>query len=144
MLVNTLVSVGARPAPVMPVECVDDDARRLDETGVDERPQRERGGGDVAARRGDEPGALQLVAMQFGQPEHGLGEQVELGVLEAVEGGIGGRILQPERRREIDDTADVADQRRREIHRRAVREAEEHQIEPEPRRRVELAETRSG
>ena len=139
------VGVGRRTAGAGDArQCVDHHARGLDQAGVDERAQRQRRGGDVAARRGNQPGALQLVAVQFGQPEHGLGEQFGLGVLEAVVGRVGGRILQPERRREIDDTADVTDQRRRELHRSAVREAEEDQIEPEQSLRVELAEHEVG
>ncbi len=91
-------------------ERVDHDPGRLDQAGLDEWSQRERGGGDVAAGCRDEPGALQIVAMQFGQSEHGLRQQVELRVLEAVERRVGGRILEPERRRQVDDTADAAHQ----------------------------------
>ena len=144
MLVNTLVSVGARPAPVIPVSVLTTMPVVSIEAGLDERPQRQRRRRHVAAGGGDEAGALQLGAVQFGQAEHGLFQQVELGVLEPVERRVGSRVLQAERRRQVDDAADVADQRRREFHRGAVRQPEEHEVEPVDRRGVELGEHQVG
>ncbi len=56
----------------------------LDHAALDERAQRQRGRRDVAAGGRDQARALQLVAVQLGQPVHGLGEQRRLVVLEAV------------------------------------------------------------
>ncbi len=72
MFVNTFVSVGARPAPVIPVSVLTtmpvDSTRPAATSGR----KRQRRCGDVASRRGDEPCSLQLGSMEFGQSEHRL------------------------------------------------------------------------
>ena len=113
-----------------PAGGVDDHAGALDEAGVEQRRQGERGGRDVAAGRGDEPGADQLLAVALGQAVGGLGEQGRLVVLEAVPLRVQRGVLEPVGRRQVDDAADPSDELRREGHRRLVREAEEHDVEP--------------
>ena len=55
---------------------VDDEPGALDEPGVEQRGEGERRRRDVAAGRGDEPGADELLAVPLGQAVHGLGEQL--------------------------------------------------------------------
>jgi hypothetical protein len=72
---------------------VDDHAGRLDQAGLDERPQRERRRRHVAAGRRDEACSHQLGTVQLGEPVDGLGEQVGLVVLEAVVRRVVGGVL---------------------------------------------------
>ncbi len=108
---------------------VDDDARRLDRTLAHEGRQGEARRRDVAARRGDQPGALELAAVQLGQPVDRLGEQLRLVVLEPVPAGVQAGVLQPVGGGEVDDAADPPDELRGERHRRLVGKPEEHEIE---------------
>ena len=62
----------------MPVMLFDHDARGLDQAGTHQRRERQGGGGDVAAGRGHQRCAAQLVAVQFGQAVHGLRQQLGL------------------------------------------------------------------
>ena len=82
---TSVVAVGGAAGAGDAAGGVDDDARVVSiEAGVEQRRERQRRRRDVAAGRGDEPGALQLGAVQLGQAVHGLGEQLGLVVLEAV------------------------------------------------------------
>ena len=63
---------------------VDDDALLLDRAGLDQRPQRQAGGGRVAAGRGDALRRLDLVAEKFGQAVGEAVEQLGPGVRLAV------------------------------------------------------------
>ena len=94
----------------------------------------------MTSRGGDQPGAFQFRAVQLREPEHRFGEQLRLRVFEAVELRVRGCIGEPEGGREIHDAADRSHERGRQLHRRVVREAEEHQIESAHRVDVELAE----
>ena len=78
--------------------------------------------------------------MQLGQAEHRCREQIRLVVVEPVPRRIQRGVLQPERRREVDQAADLAVQLRRQRHRRLVWETEEDDIEALGFGRVELVE----
>ena len=141
---NIDVCLSARPAPLTPViESTITPVGSID-TGLDQRRQRQRRRRDVAAGRGDQRRLLQVLAVQLGQPEHGRGQQLGLVVGEAVPRRVQRRVLQPVRRREVDEAADLAVQLRRQRHRRLVRQAEEDDVEPLGHRRVELVEHEVG
>ena len=109
---------------------IHDEPGALDEAGVEQRGERERRRGHVAAGRGDESGADEVLAVALGQPVDGLGEQLGLVVLEAVPLRVQRGVLQPVGGREVDDAADPAHELRGERHRRLVGQAHEHDVEP--------------
>ena len=86
--------------------CVDDDAGRLDEASAQERSERQRGRGDLAARRGYQTGAGEVLTEQLRQAVHGVGQQARRLVLLAIPLRIERRIVQTEVGSEVDDVRD--------------------------------------
>ena len=126
---NALVGVGDRPAPDTPLAASTISPVGSIEPGVEQRRERERRRSDVATGGGDEAGALELGPVSLGQAVDRLGEQLGLVVLEPVPLRVQRGVLEAERRRQVDDAADPADELRRQGHRGLVREAEEHDVE---------------
>ena len=75
---------------------------RLDRAGLDQRAQREVGGGRIAARRGDALRRLDLVAEEFGQAVGEAAEQVGPGMRLAVPALIIGGAVEAEVGAEVD------------------------------------------
>ena len=109
---------------------VDDDPRRFDETPIEQRSESQRRGGDVAPGRGNQAGADEIAPTAFGEAVDSTAEQLRLIVSEPVPPRIGGRIAEPERRREIDDAPDLVDELRHDTKGGLVGQSEEDEIEP--------------
>ena len=82
---------------------VDDDLVRIDRLRLEQRDQRQFGARRVAAGIGDEPRLFHVRPIDLGEPVDRLLLQFRREMLVAVPARIGGRIGQPEIRREVDD-----------------------------------------
>ena len=134
---KAVVGVGVRPAPETPLAASTMIPFRSSSPASISGASASVAAVDVAPWRGDQAGALQLVAMPLRQPVHGLGQQLGLIVGEAVPLWVRGGVLQAERRREVHDAADVVDQLRRGGQAGGVREAQEDDVETVQPLRVE-------
>ena len=118
-----------RPAPETPEHASATIPDGFDEAAREQRCQREADRGRVATRVGDVHGRRELRPVQLDEPER---ERVdELG------GGVGLAVpllvrtgREPEVGAEVDDVRDLRDHRRRDPLRLAVRQREEHHVEP--------------
>ena len=107
-----MVSLGVRPAAGDAALGVDDDVRRLDQAGLQQRGQGQDGAGRIAARIGHQLGRRNLVAEQLGQAVDDLAHAVRIGVLLAVPLGVDFRVVETVVGAEIDDPPAGVQQRR--------------------------------
>ena len=129
----------ARETPTSPGDArrgVHDDAGGFSHAGGEQRSQRERGGGRVAAGRGDRSLGSDAVTEQLGQTEHELREQLGSLVGYAVPAlVVGGG--EPEVAAEVDEVRDAAGEVGHQALGFTVGQGEEDQVEAVEGRRVE-------
>ena len=120
------------------------DPGRLDGAVPHEGGDGQRGRRRVTPGRRHQGGPGQLVAKQLGDAEGGLVEELRVGMLGAVPGGVQGGVAKPEVGRQIDDDPDPLAQLRDQVLGRAVGQGEKDQVEPVGRVGVSRVEGHVG
>ena len=108
---------------------VDDHRARLDQVRAQERKQRQQDRGHVAAGGGHEPGAAQRVAVELGDAEDGLTEQLRR-LVGAVPLLVDGEVAEAEVGGEVDHREAGLAQRRHRRRGGAVVQAGEDRVDP--------------
>mmetsp|Transcript_7003 Transcript_7003/g.24097 ORF Transcript_7003/g.24097 Transcript_7003/m.24097 type:complete len:342 (-) Transcript_7003:1444-2469(-) len=114
--------------PAHPALGVDDDVLRQDETGVQQRNQRELNAGGVTARIGHQARRGDLLPLELGQAVHGFPLQVGCLVRRAVPLRVHVDVLEPKVRRKVHDLLRLREARD-DLLCRPVRKAAKHRID---------------
>ena len=124
----SMAALAPRPAPLTP------DLQSATRPVLSTRPPCRPAAGNRAPRRsdntrvGDEPGTADLLAIEFRQAVHRLGEDIDTSMRHAIPLFPQRRILQTEVGGQIDDPGTGIEQFRHHLHRRAVRGGKENQV----------------
>ena len=120
------------PGPADPAHAVDDDLRRVQQPGLQQRRERREHAGGIAPRRGHEPGGgdRRAASRQFRQAVDRLGEQRGSRVLVSVELAVNPGVAQAEIRAQIDHPQPGLQQRQRELAGQTVRQREKGGLRP--------------
>ena len=133
--------MASRPAPLTPDFGVDDDVAALDFSGCQQRDQRQRRRGGIAAGIGHQPRGLDRGTRQLGEAIHRLFLQVRRLVLMAEPLGIAGDVGQPEIVRQVNHLQ-FPGQLGDDLLGRAMGQRAEHHIDARPVRLIDLDQRR--
>jgi len=106
-----IIDLGFPAGAADATEGIGDDAGRLDQSGFEQRKDRQDDAGRIAAGRRDEQGFFDMVPVKFGQAINGFFQEIRRGMIVGVKLLVDFGAFEPEIGAEVDDDANSVDER---------------------------------